>query len=62
MPFAKMGGMPPESQFFWNPSTGLFEVTIYRRNGQELIIKDLPLHIAEQLSEAIIGAPRKRYT
>jgi hypothetical protein len=27
-----------------------------------LIIKDLPLHTAEQLSEAIIGAPRKGYT
>jgi hypothetical protein len=62
VPFAKMGGMQPESQFFWNPGTGLFEVAIYRRNGQELIIKDLPLHTAEQLSEAIIGAPRKGYT
>ena len=61
MPFAKMGGMQPESQFFWNPGTGLFEVAIYRRNGQELIIKDLPLHTAEQLSEAIIDALRERY-
>ena len=61
MPFAKMGGMPPESQFFWNPGTGLFEVAIYRRNGQELIIKDLPLHTAEQLSEAVIDALRERY-
>ncbi len=61
MPFAKMGGMPPESQFFWNPGTGLFEVAIYRRNGQELIIKNLPLHTAEQLSEAVIDALRERY-
>jgi hypothetical protein len=56
-----MGGMQPESQFFWNLGTGLFEVAIYRRNGQELIIKDLPLHTAEQLSEAIIDALRKGY-
>ena len=56
-----MGGMPPESQFFWNPGTGLFEVAIYRRNGQELIIKNLPLHTAEQLSEAVIDALRERY-
>ena len=56
-----MGGMPPESQFFWNPGTGLFEVAIYRRNGQELITKDLPLHTAEQLSEAVIDALRERY-
>ena len=61
MPFAKMGGMLPESQFFWNPSTGLFEVAINRRNGQELIIKNLPLHTAEQLSEAVIEALRERY-
>ena len=61
MPFAKMGGIQPESQFFWNPGTGLFEVAIYRLNGQELIIKDLPLHTAEQLSEAIIDALRERY-
>ena len=61
MPFAKMGGMPPESQFFWNPGTGLFEVAIYRRNGQELIIKNLPLHTAEQLSETVIDALRERY-
>ena len=60
MPFAEIGSMQPESQFFWNPGTGLFEVAIYRRNGQELI-KDLPLHTAEQLSEAIIGALRERY-
>ena len=61
MPFAKMGAMPPESQFSWNPGTGLFEVAIYRRNGQELIIKNLPLHTAEQLSEAVIDALRERY-
>ena len=62
VPFAEMGGRKSEFPFFWNPGTGLFEVAIYRRNGQELIIKDLPLHTAEQLSEAIIGAPRKGYT
>ena len=61
MPFAEMGDKKPESQFFWSPATGLFEVAIYRRNGQELIIKDLPLHTAEQLSEAIIDALRERY-
>ena len=56
-----MGGRKPESHFFWNPATGLFEVAIYRRNGQELIIKNLPLHTAEQLSEAVIDALRERY-
>jgi len=56
-----MGGRKPQSHFFWNPATGLFEVAIYRRNVQELIIKNLPLHTAEQLSEAIIDALRKGY-
>ena len=61
MPFGEMGGRKPQSHFFWNPATGLFEVAIYRRNVQELIIKNLPLHTAEQLSEAIIDALRKGY-
>jgi hypothetical protein len=61
VPFGEMGGRKPESHFFWNPATRLFEVAIYRRNGQELIIKDLPLHTAEQLSEAVIDALRERY-
>jgi len=61
VPFGEMGGRKPQSHFFWNPATGLFEVAIYRRNAQELIIKNLPLHTAEQLSEAIIDALRKGY-
>ena len=61
MPFEELGGRKPESHVFWNPGTRLFDVAIYRRDGQELIIKDLPLHTAEQLSEAVIGALRERY-
>ena len=62
MPFAEMGGRKPESQFFWNPGTGLFEVAVLRRNGPDLIIKNLLLHTANQLREAIIEALRERYT
>lgn len=57
-----MGGMQPESHVFWNPGTRLFEVAVFRRNGPDLIIKNLPLQTAEQLRAAIIDALRKRYT
>jgi hypothetical protein len=57
-----MDGRQPESHVFWNPGTRQFEVTVLRRNGPDLIIKNLPLHTAEQLREAIIVALRERYT
>ena len=62
MPFAQMGGTQPESHVSWNPGTRLFEVAVFRRNGLDLIIRNLPLHTAEQLSKVIIEALRKRYT
>ncbi len=61
MPFAEMGDIQPESHVFWNPGTKLFEVAVLRRNSPDLIIKNLPLHTAEQLREAIIDALRERY-
>ena len=60
--FAEMGDTKPESHVFWNPGTRLFEVAVPRRNDPDLIVKNLPLHTAEQLREAIIGALRERYT
>jgi hypothetical protein len=57
-----MGGMQPEPHVFWNPGTRLFEVAVPRHNGPDLIIKNLPLHTAEQLKEAMIDALRERYT
>ncbi len=62
MPFAEMGGRKPGSHVFWNPGTRLFEVAVSRRKGPDLVIMNLPLHTAEQLREAIIGALRERYT
>ena len=57
-----MGDMQPGPRVFWNPGTRLFEVAVFRRNGPDLIIKNLPLHTAEQLREAIISVVRERYT
>ena len=62
MPFAEMGARQPESHVSWNPGTRLFEVAVLRRNGPDLIIRNLPLHTAEQLRETIIEALRKRST
>jgi hypothetical protein len=62
VPFAEMGARQPESHVFWNPGTRLFDVAVFRRNGPDLIIRNLPLHAAEQLREAIIEALHERYT
>ena len=62
VPFDKMGNMQPAPHTFWNPGTNLFEVTVVRRNGPDLVIKNLPLQTADRLREAIIDALRERYT
>jgi hypothetical protein len=62
VPFAELGGRQPESPVFWNPGTRLFEVTVVRPNGPDLIIRNLSLHTAEQLREALIDGLRERYT
>ena len=62
VPFTEMGGRQPESDVSWNPGTRLFELVVFRRNGPDLIIGNLPLHTVEQLREAIIETLRERYT
>ena len=57
-----MGGRQPEPDVSWNPGTRLFELVVFRRNGPDLVIGNLPLHTAEQLGEAIIETLRERYT
>jgi hypothetical protein len=60
VPLAEMGSRQPNSSVFWNPGTRLFEVAVLRRENPDLIIRNLPLHTADQLSAAIIEALRKR--
>ena len=62
VPFDEIGDMQPAPNTFWNPGTDLFEVTVVRRNGPDLVIKNLPLQTADRLREAIIDALRERYT
>jgi negative regulator of sigma E activity len=62
VPLAEPGGGRVESHVFWNPGTRLFEVAVSRRSGTDLIVGNLPLHTADRLSAAIIGALRERST
>ena len=61
VPFDEMGDMQPAPHAFWNPGTNLFEVTVVRRNGPDLVIKNLPLQTADRFGVAIIDALRERY-
>ncbi len=56
--FDEMGAQPA-SYTLWNPVTSLFEVTVTRRSGPDLILKDLSAEAANRLEEAINSALRK---
>ena len=58
--FDEMVGARPASRSLWNPATGLFEVAVSRRNGPNLVVRDLPLEIAERLEKEIADALRER--
>jgi len=57
-----VGNVSPAPATFWNLGTNLFEVTVFRRNGPDLVIKNLPQQTAQRLREAIIDGLRERYT
>ncbi len=61
VPFVEMAGVQPASHALWNPGTNLFEVTVVRRNGPDLVIKDLPLQTAGRLREGLTDALRERH-
>ena len=61
-PFGEMDGVQPASHALWNPATSLFEVTVARRSGPDLVLKNLPPQTADLLREKIIGALRKHRT
>jgi hypothetical protein len=61
LPFEEMGGRQAEPQLIYNPGTKLSEVAVYRSDGPDLLVKNLPLHTAEQLRAAIIAVLRERH-
>lgn len=62
VPFEEMVVTRPASQALWNPATNLFEVTVARRSGPDLVLKNLPPQTAKRLREAITGVLRERHT
>ncbi len=62
VPFEEMGKVQPASGPFWNPGTNLFEIRASRRNGPDLVIRNLPLQTTDRLREPIIDVLRQRYT
>ena len=60
VPFDEMVGARPASHPIWNPATNLFEVAVFRRNGADLVVKNLPLQTADRLGEAVNDALRER--
>jgi hypothetical protein len=61
VPFEEMGGGQAEPQVIYNPGTKLSEVVVYRSDGPDLVVKNLPLGVAEQLRAAIIAVLRERH-
>ncbi len=53
--------LPAAHHAIWNPATNLFEVTVVRRKGPHLVIKDLPLETADRLSKALNEALREHH-
>jgi hypothetical protein len=58
--FDEMVGTRPETHALWNPATNLFEVTVTRRHGPPLVVKNLPLRTADRLRNTVIDALRER--
>ena len=59
MPFDEMDGTRPASHNLWNPATNLFEVAVFRRHGPPLMVRNLPLPIAELLRKSVADAVRE---
>ena len=60
MAFDEMDDKRPASHNIWNPATNLFEVTVFRRHGPPLVVKNLPLRTADRLRSMVIDALRER--
>ena len=59
MPFDEIDRTRPASDNLWNPATNLFEVAVFRRRGPPLIVRNLPLPIAELLRKSVADAVRE---
>jgi hypothetical protein len=55
-----VNGTRPVSDVVWNPATKLFEVSVFRRRGPPLVVRNLSLGAVDRLRGAINGALRGR--
>ena len=60
VPLDEVDGTRPASDAVWNPATKLFEVSVFRRRGPPLVVRNLPPGIAERLRGAMTDALRGR--
>jgi hypothetical protein len=60
VPLDEVDGTRPVSGNLWNPATKLFEVSVFRRRGPPLVVRNLSLGAADRLRGAINGALRER--
>ena len=58
--FDEMDDTRPVSHNLWNPATNLFEVAVFRRHGPQLVVKNLPLPIADRLRKELVDNLRGR--
>ena len=60
VPFDEIDDTRPASDSLWSPATNLFEVTVFRRHGPPLVVRNLPLSIADRLRRSVTDALRRR--
>jgi hypothetical protein len=60
VPFDEVDGARPASEVVWNPATNLFEVSVFRRHGPPLVVKNLPPRTADRLRKAMTDALSER--
>ena len=59
-PLEEVDGARPASDVVWNPATKLFEVSVFRRHGPPLVVKNLPPRTADRLRKAMTDALSER--
>ena len=50
----------PSSGSLWNPATKLFEVSVFRRHGPPLVVRNLPPRTADRLRKAMTDVLSER--
>ena len=60
MPLDEVDGARRVSDVVWNPATELFEVSVFRRHGSPLVVRNLSFGAADRLRAAVNGALRGR--